>query len=666
MSLNENVQNLESFTLVWLDENVNNHENLQVQMKLRESINYIKTFQNLKTCKEYIRQIKDEKVVFVVSGSLGRKIVRIVHNLPQLSTIYVYCKNKQYNEKWTKKYKKVKSITTQAEELITTIERDQSRREISHDSTSINIFKRSEQSLSNLQYETGKLLWFQLFIETILEMNQEPTAAKTELVTLCKKVYEGNAIEQHKIEAFNNTYSSTEAVKWYTRDMCLYRILNKALRIKDTDTIFSFRSLIRDIFKQLKEIHQQQNSVMNANSCFRVYRGQALSKQDIELIKDSIGEFLSMNSFLSTSKDRAIALAYAVSSNEDSVPVLFDIIVDSRHETKPFADISALSYFQNEQEVLFMLCSIFRIVHIRQDSLSQIWLISLDLCNEDDSDYNELFSYAYNDTIAKSKILLSLSRLLRQTSVQSQKCFKLPWIEISLDDSNSRQIPNCSYEELVNTINPEQDLDNAQQELQRKLRSVPYNHISLGLDFLHIGVLYGKIFIYDRALSNFGRALEILHRSYGNEDERVGWCYNNIAVIFYNYEEYDSALSSYFKSLDIKLKLSHLPYNHRSIAQTFVNIALVYQALRKYEKALVCFEQALKIKITSFPLTHIALADLYENIGLTHYTMANWNCALTNLTKAASIHDGNSPTVAFVSEQGVKRCCDTKTTRDSF
>jgi hypothetical protein len=103
-------QNLETFYLLWLDENINSiEENVNAQKKLRTVINELKTFENSKICEEYIRQITDvNSIILVVSGRFGRELIPNIHDLIQLNAVYVYCANVKGNEEWAKNYKKVR------------------------------------------------------------------------------------------------------------------------------------------------------------------------------------------------------------------------------------------------------------------------------------------------------------------------------------------------------------------------------------------------------------------------------------------------------------------------------------------------------------------------------------------------------------------------------
>jgi hypothetical protein len=104
--------NLESFACLWLDQNVNStQDNRDTLQELRQVINHLRIFDNSDQCEEYIRQITKEKVVLIVSGSLGRQVVPRLHDLPQFSACYVFCQDEKGNKEWASKYHKVKLLT---------------------------------------------------------------------------------------------------------------------------------------------------------------------------------------------------------------------------------------------------------------------------------------------------------------------------------------------------------------------------------------------------------------------------------------------------------------------------------------------------------------------------------------------------------------------------
>jgi hypothetical protein len=106
---NENSDNLETFSLLWLDAQVDSsRENQEAQKQLRNIINYLKTFDDESRCEQYISTFSpQDRVVLIVSGRLGQTIVPRIHHLRHIISIYVYCRDKQTHEQWSKHFTKV-------------------------------------------------------------------------------------------------------------------------------------------------------------------------------------------------------------------------------------------------------------------------------------------------------------------------------------------------------------------------------------------------------------------------------------------------------------------------------------------------------------------------------------------------------------------------------
>ncbi len=102
-------ENLESLSLIWLDAEVNNsRENIDVQKRLRSTINFLKTFHDATECENYIRAIPDgDRMLLIVSGGMGQKIVPRIYALRQILAIYVFCYDKKKHEEWAQQYIKV-------------------------------------------------------------------------------------------------------------------------------------------------------------------------------------------------------------------------------------------------------------------------------------------------------------------------------------------------------------------------------------------------------------------------------------------------------------------------------------------------------------------------------------------------------------------------------
>ncbi|CAF0991650.1 unnamed protein product [Adineta steineri] len=74
---------------------------------LRTTINHIKKFDDLDKCKKYIEEAsKDNKLVVLISGQLGRQLVPLIHQLQHISAIYIYSEDKN-NKTWARDFRKV-------------------------------------------------------------------------------------------------------------------------------------------------------------------------------------------------------------------------------------------------------------------------------------------------------------------------------------------------------------------------------------------------------------------------------------------------------------------------------------------------------------------------------------------------------------------------------
>ncbi|CAF4641485.1 unnamed protein product, partial [Rotaria sp. Silwood2] len=112
----EEDKNFETFALAWCDANVNkSKDNLRIQMKLRETVNFIRTFDDSVSCELWLKRRRansGDKIILITSGRLGRELVPKVHDLSQLVSIYIFCTDKCSNENWSKTFQKVRGCSS--------------------------------------------------------------------------------------------------------------------------------------------------------------------------------------------------------------------------------------------------------------------------------------------------------------------------------------------------------------------------------------------------------------------------------------------------------------------------------------------------------------------------------------------------------------------------
>ena len=103
-------KDIQVFPIVWLDGQVNsNNNNLAAQKQLRKLDKNLITFDNEEECYRHIvSTLSDDRIMFIVSGKLGKIIVPKIHQLPQIRLICVYCMNAALNKVWAGQFDKVK------------------------------------------------------------------------------------------------------------------------------------------------------------------------------------------------------------------------------------------------------------------------------------------------------------------------------------------------------------------------------------------------------------------------------------------------------------------------------------------------------------------------------------------------------------------------------
>ncbi|CAF1302278.1 unnamed protein product [Rotaria sordida] len=612
--------NLESVYMIWLDAAVNQlQHNIDAQQQIQSIINHLKIFQNIQDCEKYINQIsKDDRILLIVSGQLGQEILPRIHHYRQIFSIYVYCMNKAKNEEWAKHFHKIRSVITELNDLLNQIQLDHSKRiENKVDEPFIiNISKFNNITDKSTKELNGEFLHSQLLMDCLLRMKSNITD-KNEFISLCKKFYKNNSKELNLVKEFEKNYSSNQALWWYTRDSFIYRLLNKALRIQNIDLLFLFRFFICDIEKQLK--------LSQCSSSIHVYRGQLISIDELNQLKMSLGEYISINSFFSTSLNRQQAIKflneYIFSHNLQKV--LFEIDVNPHIDhLKSFANITSKSFYTNEQEILFMFGSIFRLINIKQEK-NGLWIIQMILSNHNDENIKQLFNNIKNEYsgINNETSLLSFGNILYQMGKYdlAEKYFHRLLNDLP---NNHDDISKCYYSLGVLAL-IKNNYDLSLNWHNKSIKILKSNDPHLADSYNCIGCIYQKKEYFKNALEFYNKALNIWENTKEKNYYQIADCLNNMALEYHQ------------KALSIRKK--YLPKDHPDFGASYNNIGNIYLCLQEYDLALENYEYSLKIKIKSLPSYHSSLASTLENIGLVYEQKQSFKKALEYYEKAAVI-----------------------------
>ncbi|CAF4605851.1 unnamed protein product, partial [Rotaria socialis] len=448
----------------------------------------------------------------------------------------------------------------------------------------------SEQNLDRLP---PSYMYSVIFKDIILEIDHDDSKSMNTLASFCQQ----QKIREKDIDVFKRNYYEKSAVWWYTKELFLYGMFNRALRMLDMEVMTKLGFFIRRLHIELKQLHQEQ--LADSQKVFTVYRGQGLSQQDFQHPVDTKGGLLSFNNFLSTSKDRDFSTMFAesVSSAEtDTVGVLFIISI---YQTKistsitPFAMIDEHSALPQEHEILFAMHTVFRVGEIKQTpEYSRLWEVQLTITDESDPQ------------------LAGLTDNIKQ-EISGSGWYRMGQLMLKVGYFYQAQ-------ELYNKL-----LENAPDDSERA-------HI-----YHMLGMMKHSQGEYQQSVTFYEKSLEINRKALPEDDVSLAPTYGNIGGVYKNMGEYSKALEYYEKSLKITKKA--LPPTHHDLANSYSCIGGVYSSMGECSKALEYYEKSHKIREISLPPTHPDLAASYLNFVACYEEMGDYTAALEALKNAHKI-----------------------------
>ena len=488
--------------------------------------------------------------------------------------------------------------------------------------------------------------WWGNFLRVLISLPY-PAGHHHRLVHELKK----HGFTSSTLDEFQREYSVTRnAVRWYSRSIYFFEILNRALRQRNIRLLLLFGSFLQDLHRQLKTTYEAQQQTRTANPIVKVYRCQVISMEELKRLE--IGFHIRNNSLFSASNDLRSALSFfGAPSNlpADMGRVIFAIETDYRHRTTaPFADISQLSFYPREGETLFM-ANTWLIVHsieVRNDIDSQglsYWLIKLKL----DQDYDGSSMRVLQDQTDRITVHNCLSSLTNMLELVDTKEVTVLFDELmNVYPKNAKWIRAlqlyCLGYRHGQCYDPEkQDNDYAlalsyhEQALTIWEEYLPGGELNclydIGENHFAIGQLCKADLVdpnklsswhYEKALSFYERALATTSKTaYKLKD-----ILNKLVQVCETLAETNADLERGLKATDYQRELIQLMLQEsvtstgKDVSIEYRNLADIYLLIHRYDDALSCLKEALEaflkwnITRTEELSDYNYLIDLYNDI----------------------------------------------------
>ncbi|CAF4199498.1 unnamed protein product [Rotaria sordida] len=567
------IQNHEDYKIVWFSTDSNIPYKEQI-------IDYLIPFNSFEDCDDYIINVQSDRKILLVLINFF-EYVSYYNDFPQIQSIYVLERNLQNINYENQTYSKRVNTFTNEHALIERLRQD------------ILLTYRNDLSIK----------------------------------------YQNEEVQLNSINDFENNCTLDDALYWYTKEPFVYKLVNKAFRTRNVDLICRFRYFIILLHRRLKELSIQQQKI----NYTIVYRAQTLRKNDLETLKSNIGNLISTNTIMSTTRNKNVADMFLDATAE--INVIFKINIENATDYifYTFADISEFSQYPQEEETLFFPGSVFHIDSVEKENNST-WIIKLTL---------------NNDTTEQ------IEQLMNVIQKQFTNKINLDYSFMKIDDFN---LFRKYYRILTNKKFTFKDA------ITNAIGGIDFDYLFRNFDkkFIVFNILIGnnyfRLFEYDNALHHYDIAISSLDNN-NNNNQLIGEIYNHIGDVQKAMNNFQSALLYYEKALQIftshNVKDRYFSSIYRKISDVYQiqnkNIdAIIYEGKanqidKRYRQrseldhkiSLEYYQNQLNTQLNLLPHQR---ADILYSIGVCLIKKCDYQQALENLLQAKKLFENHLPT----------------------
>lgn len=529
----------------------------------------------------------------IASGDLGQTVVPVVHDKPQVSTIYIFDGNQARHEEWTKDWLKIKGVYTDVISICQALK--QAAKDCDENTAPLSFIK----SVDGTVNEFDHCFTYTQVLKDILPTLDFERSHMDDFITYCREQLIGNTTELENVQKLQNEYRLHQPIWWYTYESFLHSMLSKTLRTMEIHLITKMAFFMRDLQRNITQLHVEQYGGQNHSDSFIVYRSQGLLRANFDQLINTQGGLLAFNSFVSTSKNRNVSLEFVqrTITNSNLMGVLFVMKIDPSISVTRFANIAKVSYQveQEEEVILFAMQSIFRIGQIKQidENNDRLWQVDLTLTSGDDP---QLHALSENKQLGTEKLTgWSLLGQLMITLEQYDKAEE--FYKILLQQSDDEERNQYFFHQLAfmqdNQEKYQEAIQSNQKSLEIRQKIFPPDHPGIALSYFNIGLIYTRMKEYSKALSYLKKTLRVQRRTHPKIHPDIARTYNSIGAVYYYMNEYLNALLYYEQALEIQLKC--LPEDYPDFSTSYNNMAILFKNKGEYSKALLYYEKLLRV-----------------------------------------------------------------------
>lgn len=576
-----------SYIVVWCDATIgadsNANDDKNTLMQLARIVNkkrqLIHIFNDLNSCRDFIKNAHN--ICLIVSGSMGRDLIPLIHDWNQIHSIFIFCMQKAKYEIWAQQYKKIHGVYVNIQDVCDCLKSYfTSSISIDYEQMQIDLFNFN----SNLSQDDLTAFTYSILCR-ILISNFQKTNQHDRLIEYCRNEYRKD-YQIQLIDEFEQHAQEHNAIWWFTRDSFFQRILHRALQIHDFYALSMMSSFINELDSKLFQLNCQQ--LANTPRDLTIYLSQLISKDDFERIRMNPNSFLCISQYLFGNTDKSVALMFvenqkATNTDPNTINVLLEIsICQSDQSSVPYANIASESEFVHANEYLISMSSIYRIEEVSPCiELSSIWCIRLNLMKK----------YKYDPELTKINGMIPDRYLLH---------------DINLSDLTSMITKQLSLFSSIPRLYEQQN-----RYRTKILRSILLHY--------NIGILFACLKEYNKAAEQYQLALDQTKKVDLTGTHKDSLCliplYSNIGLTYQYLHMNKHAFEHGYRAIQILAEDGTKSIYKKDLSSSsHFNLGVILELQGKYQEAKTFYEQALKDRLETLPNDHPDIIQLQETI----------------------------------------------------
>ena len=171
----------------------------------------------------------------------------------------------------------------------------------------------------------------------------------------------------------------------------------------------------------------------------------------------------------------------------------------------------------------------------------------------------------------------------------------------------------------------------------------------IAIHYNNLGLAYDKIDEYDRAISSFTKAIEIVNNIFGGSHPYIAASYNNLGLVYHSKGEFDQAIFYYKNALELFMRVSDhtnldIRMVRKNMGRSWNRFGMLFYQKKQYQEAIQQFHFAYQlnkeIRDSSFLIPcSINLAFSFMNLGKVDSGLIYLNEGIVIAMKLNKDHD---------------------------